>query len=203
MKEIATIKTVSMTTVEIAKQTGKAHKHVLTDTRNMLKSLEIDGTVFRLTYKDVQGKIHPCYCLPKREVLILVSGYSIKLRAAIIDKLEELEKGVMAPVKTLTPAEQFLVQAQFNVEAERRQTALEQKVKVIEARQCTDPGYFSITGYANLLNVKVPTQEANQMGRRASVLSKSKGYKIGKVPHERWGSVNSYHEEILDIIFSE
>jgi|LGVF01.2.fsa_nt_gb phage regulator Rha-like protein len=122
MTEIATvkeIKTVSMTTVEIAKQTGKAHKHVLTDTRNLFKSLEIDGTVFRHISKDSYGRDQKCYRLPKREVLILVSGYSIKLRAAIIDKLEELEKGLQVVSYSNAPsdilADELKARTLFNV----------------------------------------------------------------------------------------
>lgn len=96
MKEIMTLTAneISMTTIEIAKQTGKRVDHVKRDTERMLLKLheKKDIPKFGEKYKDEYGREQDCYRLPKREVLILVSGYSIPLRAAIIDRLEELEK---------------------------------------------------------------------------------------------------------------
>lgn len=85
---------VSMTTVEISELTGKRHDHVLRDTRYMLLELYGENALpkFGERYKAADNNIHPCYRLPKKEVLVLVSGYSIKLRMAIITRLEELEQ---------------------------------------------------------------------------------------------------------------
>ncbi len=75
------VKTISMTTVEIAEQTGKRPDHVKRDAERML--LELHGETGLLFYQEsyinTQNKKQPCYRLPKREVLILVSGYSISL----------------------------------------------------------------------------------------------------------------------------
>jgi phage regulator Rha-like protein len=85
---------ISMTTVEIAEQTGKQHAHVKRDTEKMLKEVVGKTAVskFGESYEAKSGMKYDCYRLPKREIMILVSGYSISLRTAIIDKLEELEQ---------------------------------------------------------------------------------------------------------------
>jgi len=56
---------------------------------------------FISTYINEQnGQEYPCYKLPYRETMILVSGYSVELRAKVIDRWLELEKAAMpAPRK--------------------------------------------------------------------------------------------------------
>ena len=81
----------TMSSLEIAELTGKQHKHVIRDIRNMLNQLEIQSDQFWADYKDSKGRTYQCYNLPKRETLILVSGYSVAMRARIIDRWQELE----------------------------------------------------------------------------------------------------------------
>lgn len=83
--------TVTMTTREIADLTGKQHKHVLDDTRKMLEELKIDSAAFSAQYKDSTGRSLPMFALPKRECILLVSGYNLLMRAKIIDRWQELE----------------------------------------------------------------------------------------------------------------
>lgn len=86
-------KEVTMTSNEIAEYTGKRHKHVMRDIRLQMIELyeEKDWTKFGHDYLDSYGREQSCFILPKKDILVLVSGYSIKLRAKIIDRLEELE----------------------------------------------------------------------------------------------------------------
>lgn len=81
-----------MSSREIAKLTGKRHDHVMRDIRTMLSGLQINGPNFGGVYIDTKGETRSCFNLPKRETLIFVSGYSVELRARIIDRWMELEE---------------------------------------------------------------------------------------------------------------
>lgn len=90
-----TNKPVTMSSLEIAELTGKRHDNVVRDIRNMLEELYGKGGLlsFEGTYRNEQnGQEYPCFHLPRREVEILLTGYSIPLRAKVIDRLHELEE---------------------------------------------------------------------------------------------------------------
>ena len=89
MSKLAVVVT-SMSSLEIAELTGKRHDHVMNDIRKMLEELEVLTPVFSGMRK-VRGKEYEVFNLPKRETLILVSGYSVSMRASIIDRWQELE----------------------------------------------------------------------------------------------------------------
>ena len=86
----------TMSTREIAELTGKRPDNVLRDADKMLEELRLGGLLkFEGTYRDSQnGQEYRLLNLPKRETLILVSGYSVELRARIIDRWIELETAV-------------------------------------------------------------------------------------------------------------
>ncbi len=106
---------ITMSSREIAELTGKRHDHVVRDVRRMLSKLAAsdarktahidapnfgaigDALNFEAIYVDERGREKPCFNLPKRECLILVSGYSTELRARIIDRWLELEAAIVRP----------------------------------------------------------------------------------------------------------
>lgn len=83
----------SMPTVEISELTVKRHDNVMADTKKMLVEIYGENSLlkFQESYKSKNGQVYDCYRLPKKEVLVLISGYSIKLRMKIVTRLEELE----------------------------------------------------------------------------------------------------------------
>lgn len=92
--------TETMTSLEISELTGKRHDNVMADIRKMLAELHGDGGVliFQDTHTNTQnGQSYSIFKLPKRESLILVSGYSVTMRAKIIDRWDALETGKSKP----------------------------------------------------------------------------------------------------------
>ncbi len=87
----------TMSSLEIAGLTGKRHDNILRDIRRMADDL---GLSLKIEEKATSGRPLTVAKLPKRETLILVSGYSTELRARIIDRWMELETAVAAATST-------------------------------------------------------------------------------------------------------
>jgi phage antirepressor YoqD-like protein/phage regulator Rha-like protein len=149
----------SMTTVEIAELTQKRHDNILADTRKMLIELydEQDRLKFQGIYLDAYNREKPCYRLPKKEVMVLVSGYSIRLRMKIITRLEELEKRAGDPMAALNdPA----IMRQILLGYTEKVLALEETVKeqapkaAALDRIATANGSMNITAAAKHLQLR-------------------------------------------------
>ncbi|MDE3021878.1 MAG: Rha family transcriptional regulator [Pseudomonadota bacterium] len=81
----------TMSSLEIAELTGKRHDHVMSDIRTMLAELGLPN-FGETPYVHPQNKqTYPSYNLDFRLSHILVAGYSIPHRAAIVDRWIELE----------------------------------------------------------------------------------------------------------------
>lgn len=95
MKDLMTNSTnaLTMTSLEIAELTGKRHDNVMTDIRAMLVELEIDAPEISGTSNIIynNNNTRTVYNLDKELTLTLVSGYSVKMRHAIIKRWQELE----------------------------------------------------------------------------------------------------------------
>lgn len=89
----------TMSSLEIAELTGKEHRNVMADSRKMFEELGQAAADFSATaFYQVNNatREREIFNLPKRESLILVSGYSAVLRARIIDRWQELESQQVA-----------------------------------------------------------------------------------------------------------
>lgn len=107
MKTDLTATGLTMSSLEIAGLCGKRHQDVLRDARNMADKLEIDFAQFCAKLETGKaGRPTEVMNLPKRESLILVSGYSVEMRARIIDRWMELEAAVSHPDTTVTDLSQ-------------------------------------------------------------------------------------------------
>lgn len=121
MNEITvTQQTVAISSMEVAERTGKQHKHVLTDIRKMLEDLGLRSADFSADLLDTYGRTQPGFVLPRREALILATGYSAVLRAKLIDRLEELEQEARAPVQILNDATEVVAQVAFILQGDAK-----------------------------------------------------------------------------------
>jgi len=115
----------------------------------------------------------------------------------------ECEKTLEKVVKTLSPAEQLLQQAQLMVAQERRIETVEQKMYALEAKTATRSDYFTIVGYGTLNHISVNLKQASSLGRKASELCKMRGIETDRIPDPRFGEVKMYPTAVLDEVFNQ
>ena len=159
MNELLTISqknasTLTMSSREIAELCEKQHPHVLRDIRNMLNSLypNLDGLDSKgiFAIKNEYGLTLEIL-LPKREVMILVSGYRIDLRAKIIDRLEELESQQKPTTKIPQSFSEALMLA-AQLQAKKEQNA--PKVEAFDRLATATEGAMNLTNAAKHLQMQ-------------------------------------------------
>ncbi len=148
----------TMSSREIATLTGKQHQHVRRDIEAMAEGLKTDPSIFGRIYRDARNREQREYALPRRECLILVSGYSVELRARIIDKWEELERAARRPVMPdlNNPATLRLLLADYandKIALEEQVAELAPKAEALD-RIATADGSMCITDAAKTLQVQ-------------------------------------------------
>lgn len=122
----------TMSSREIAELTGKNHNHVMRDCRVMFQELGIPeeskfGFLERINDLGLTVK-NKYYLLDKEESICLVAGYDANVRMKIIKRWQELENQVQKP-KAVSTAEMIMLQAQWNLDQERKLLAVEKTVE--------------------------------------------------------------------------
>lgn len=140
-----------MTSKEIAEVTGKEHKIVMRDIRNLIDQLgKNNGYIFVLVeYTDLKGEKRPMYKLDKKSCLLLSSGYSVVLRSKIIDRWEELEKEKRSGnfVIPSTFSEALMLAAKQAEEIEEKNKLLLEQTPKVEF-------YNAVTGSENTIDMR-------------------------------------------------
>ena len=115
-----------MTSLEIAEVTGKEHKNVMRDIRNILSQgvsqLNFELSSYKQSQTNGSHKDVTCYRLTPKGCLIRASGYDAALREKIIDRLEILEKRFRTPQTYLEALKALVVS-----EEQKEQLALENR----------------------------------------------------------------------------
>ncbi len=222
MFNIATTATKSptMSSREIAELTGKRHDHVLRDIRAML--VELHGEVGVPSFKDTHcneqnGQIYPIFNLPKRETLILVSGYSVELRARIIDRWQELEQqqAKTTPVAELSRLDILRLameseEARIKAEAERDH-AVATKAQIGNQREATAMATASAASrkmerlaieldesrkWASIKRMEMAYHGQKFDWRNLKEAAAEMGIATRKIFDANYGTVNAYHADV-------
>ena len=193
-----------LSSMEVAEMVDKDHAHLMRDIRNYIDLLNQSnfGSVdfFREdTYKDAKGETRNCYMISKKGCEFIAHKMTGQkgaiFTAKYIERFHEMQDA-------LQPKSQLeILQMSINqlVEQERRLNSVENRLDMIEAKTITSPvDYYTIAGFASVRKQKIDVCTANMLGRKATKLSKEYGYDIGKVSDPRYGTVNTYHVDILN-----
>lgn len=121
-----------MTSTEIAELTGKRHDNVMEDIRKMLNDLgkaapDFSGAA-EYTVNNAT-RTREIFNLPKRECLILISGYSVVLRAKIIDRWQELEAQQAKPISSMRMIAEMAMALDAQEQALARQQQAQQALQ--------------------------------------------------------------------------
>lgn len=146
----------TMSSREIAELCEKRHDNVRADIEKM--SQELSLSFQEKVEASEGGRPSKVYLLPKRETLILVSGYRLDLRAKIIDRWTELEQAVQSQMlalpQTFSEALRMLADSTDKVHAlEAENAELAPKAAALDLISATS-GSVTITQASKLLNMK-------------------------------------------------
>lgn len=201
----------TMSSREIADLIGKEHKNVKRDCETMFNELGLDMLNFERIYLDSMNRPQVEYALPKDLVETLITGYSIKLRYQVIQRLHELESKLQpkpilpqdlpSALRALADTHEQLQQVKFE-----RDIAVKTKAHISDKKTATA---MAIASHAVRENQRLKDQ-IGQSKKSATTQAverftgkvytwqpllkwcKSHGVKPAKVHDDRYGQVNTY-----------
>ena len=174
-------RTVTMSSSEIAELTGKLHKNVIRDIREMLDELQKDGSDLSHVQetKDSRGYT-TLFELDKELTETLLTGYSIPLRHKVIRRLNELQAKLDGP-RVLAMLPDFSNPAaaarawaeQFELQQAANQALIEAAPKIAFVER-----YVESTGLKGFRQV-AKLLKANESRLREFLLDKKIMYRMG------------------------
>ncbi|MGP7732955.1 phage antirepressor KilAC domain-containing protein [Oceanimonas smirnovii] len=144
----------TMSSMEIAELTGKRHGDVIRDIRTMLEQLGDDADLRHVVeVRDARGYTAE-FKMDRYHTEILVTGYDVKRRAAVIKRWFDLETGASTPMAQALPNFANPVEAAraWADAKEAEQKALQQAEQARPAVEFVSR-YVDATGLQNLSNV--------------------------------------------------
>lgn len=147
--------TSTMSTREISGLTDKEHRNVVRDFKTMCEQLNIDVLSFERIYFDSLNRQQIEYLLDYELTMILITGYNVRLRAAVIRRWTELEQKNALPDFTDPPAAAMAWAEQYRLkqQAEQQIAVLAPKAQALDRIINTD-GLFGVREAAKALKIK-------------------------------------------------
>lgn len=149
----------TMSSREIAELTGKEISHIHRDIRAMLDQLQDDPELDHVREEKDSRGYTTCFHLTKNLSMTLVAGYNVKLRKAIIDRWQELEKMVTQPAIPQTLPEALRLAADLaeqKAQAEARLAIAAPKADALDRIAAGDEN-VTMTQAAKILGIKRET----------------------------------------------
>lgn len=128
--------------------------------------------------------------------------------------LPSIRKTGSYQMKEFSPAEMFMLQAQVNLENERRLIKVEEEQKQLALAQVetnqrldkieTASDHFTIIGWYRYVHQagSLSLADAAKMGRQATKYCTKHEVPMGEVPDPRFGTVRTYPKWVLDDLFA-
>ena len=149
----------TMSSREIAELTGSTHDNVLKTIRALVAKGVVSSNDTPYVHPQ-NGQVYREFLLSQRDTLVVVSGYSVELRARIIDRWQELESRVVGQLEIPTSfAEALRLAADQAEQNQLLQQVIAKQAPKVEALQrlARTQGDVCITTAAQLLGVR-PTR---------------------------------------------
>lgn len=145
---------VTMSSREIAELTGKQHKNVMADCRNMFDSLNIQSADFSADYQDEKGRTYQQYILDKDLTMTLVMGYSTELRYKVAKRWRELEESnkPQLPTDYLSALKALTAEVEHRQQLESQLAIAAPKVEFVE-KYVDSTGLFGFRQAAKTLKI--------------------------------------------------
>lgn len=201
-----------MSSREIAELTGSTHDNVLKTIRSLVERGVVSGNETPYIHPQ-NGQTYSQFCLSYRDTMVVVSGYSVELRARIIDRWQELE-AQESPVPTSFAAALRLAAEQaerMEMLALERDHAVATKAHIGERREATAMNTASqAVKRANKLAVELDRSKQYATVKRMEMayhgqqfnwrLLKSAATEMGvpaiDVFDANYGTVKAYHADV-------
>ena len=196
----------TMSSREIAELTRKEHFNVLADVRKMFTDLELDELGFQGIYFDSMNRKQVEYLLNRELTDCLLTGYSAKMRMAVIKRWHELElNGKPSLPVTYIEALQALIESE-----KQKELAIATKAEIGHRREATAMNTASqAVKRANKLEIELDQSQQWSTVKRMEIITglkfnwrllKSAGADLGidakDVFDPNFGTVKAYHADV-------